>query len=237
MEVGSLSDAEVDRPRRRRFGVFVFDTTAVTDTKLRELLEASSLDEAVAKLTDLLARARIAFEVEVYMPPSVLEETKRFLLSNDVRPETLQELLSWIKVKPPARHALSIPASVVHSYVDEVRRRMTKGLKVAEESVRRAYRLPPKQERPLGSDDLGTLIRELRVRYREAVRRGLLDSVEDLDAVLLALELGVVLVTSDEGARKFAESLGVTTMDPASFASMLANVREKLRKLALEEPW
>ncbi len=218
--------------RRKVLGVFVLDTSGVTDPRIRTALDASSLDEAILKLTDYIAKARIAFGVEVYVPPTVLDEMKRFLLANGVREETFRELVSWLKVKSPNKHNLRIPAAVISSYVEEVRRRITKGLRVAEDSVRKAYQVSPETSNTI--DTIGALIRDLRERYREATRKGLLDSVEDLDAVLLAVELDAILVSNDEGVRRFAEALGTTVMDPVLFVNMLKNVREKLRSLLIE---
>lgn len=213
---------------QRRLRVYVLDTSAVTDPRLRGALGASSLDEAVRRLAELIAEARLRHGVEVYMPPSVYEEARRFLLSNGVSEEGFEELATWITLKPPARHEIRIPASVVREYVEEVRSRITRGLRVAEEHVRRAFEAGAAggargEEERWGQ--LGPLIRGLRERYRQATRHGIVDSVEDVDAVLLAVELEAVLVTNDEGVRRFAESLGVVSIDPLRFVGLLKRLR------------
>ena len=56
---------------------------------------------------------------------------------------------------------------------------------------------------------MGIHIAKLRERYREAMRRGLIDSREDADLFLLAYELDGTLVTADEGLKKWADKAGV----------------------------
>jgi RNA ligase partner protein len=211
---------------QRLLRVYVLDTSALTDTRLRGVLGGGSLDEAIRSLAELIAEARIRFNVEVYMPPTVYEEARRFLIANGVSLDSFEELVTWITVKPPARHEIMIPASIVRSYVEEVRARLTRGLRVAEEHVRRAFETgslypsdtSPREER---KEKLGAIIRGLRERYREVTRHGMVDSVEDLDAVLLAIEVKGILVSNDEGVRKFAETLGVISIDPPKFVSIL----------------
>ncbi len=212
--------------------VYVLDTSAVADARLRRVFGVESQEEVVRILAGLIAKARIVFGLEVYVAPSVAEEMKRFLSSNGVSREALDELFSWVKVKPPAKYSLSIPAPVFHQYVEEVRKRMMKGLRVAEDLVRKAYR----EARATGHGEegeagMGRLIHELREKYREATRHGVVDSVEDIDTVLLALELRALLVTNDEGIKRLAESLGIRVIDPVMFATMMRSVREHARIL------
>jgi RNA ligase partner protein len=211
---------------QRLLRVYVLDTSALTDTRLRSVLGRGSLDEAIRALGELIAEARIAYGVEVYMPPTVYEEARRFLIANGVTLHSFEELVTWITIKPPARHEIMIPASIVRDYVEEVRARLTRGLRVAEEHVRRAFEtggLYPSDtaSREERREKLGALIRGLRERYREATRHGMVDSVEDLDAVLLAVEVKGTLVSNDEGVRRFAETLGVISIDPVKFVGIL----------------
>ena len=217
-----MAEKRLQRPLR----IHVLDTSAVTDPRLRNVLGAGSLDEAIRVLADLLARARLHYGLEIYMPPSVYEEARRFLLANGVTLQGFEMLATWITIKPPARHEISIPASIMREYVEEMRNRLMRGLRVAEEHVRRAFEaggMYPSEVSDRGArrEKLGALIRGLRERYREATRHGVLDSVEDLDAILLALETQGVLVTNDEGVRKFAETLGIVSIDPMRFIGLL----------------
>lgn len=219
---------------QRRLRVYVLDTSAVTDPRLRGMLGAGSLDEAIRVLADMLAEARLRYGLEIYMPPSVYEEARRFLLANGVTLQGFEMLATWITIKPPARHEISLPASIVRVYVEEMRNRMMRGLRVAEEHVRRAFEaggMYPGEvaSREARREKLGALIRGLRERYREATRHGILDSVEDLDAVLLALETQGVLVTNDEGVRRFAEMLGIVSIDPMRFVGILRGLLQRVQ--------
>ncbi len=210
---------------QRLLRVFVLDTSAVTDPRIRGVIGAGSFDETIRVLGDMIARARLVYGLEVYMPPSVYEEARRFLMANGVTLQSFHSLTTWITVKPPARHEVSIPATVFREIVDEYRQRVMRGLRVAEEHVRRAFEAGamtgPQPSREARREKLGAIIRGLRDRYREATRHGVVDSVEDIDAVLLAYELHAVLVTNDEGVRRLAEALGVVSIDPLKFIDIL----------------
>lgn len=220
---------EHEEARKRFKEIYVLDTSAVADARLRRFFGVETQEEVVEQLAGLIARARIVFGIEVYVAPSVAEEMKKFLSSNGVSEKALQDFFSWVKVKPPARYTIAIPAPVLHEYVEEVRRRIMKGLRVAEDLVRKAYREASKSQEERGEEGMGRLIHELREKYREATRHGVVDSVEDLDTILLAVELNALLVTNDEGIRRFAESLGVRVIDPITFANIMRNVREHAR--------
>ncbi len=230
----------MEKRLQRVLRVYVLDTSALTDPRIRGVLGARDIDEAIRRLAELVAEARLGYGLEVYMPPSVYEEARRFLLSNGVSLRSFEELATWITIKPPARHEIRIPASVIRDYVEEMRTRLTKGLRVAEEHVRRAFEMGgmyPREtmSREERNEKLGTLIRGLRERYRQATRHGVLDSVEDLDAVLLAVELQAILVSNDEGARRFAETLGVVSIDPLRFIGIVMKLAERSKKEKKQE--
>ncbi len=218
-----------ERQPLRGVMVFVIDTSAVTDPRLREVFGVNSLDEVVSKLVDLLREARTRLGVEFYTTPSMFSEMKRFLLSNGVKPETLEKLQAWLLVKAPDKLSVRIPAIVMAEYVEDMRRRLLKGLRVAEEAVWKAFREGGRSREGGGGrpeEALGPIIRGLREKYREATRRGIVDSLEDFDVVILSLEMKAVLVTNDEGVRRLAETLGVIVVDPLTFIRMLRSYLE-----------
>ena len=199
---------------------YVLDTTAVTEARLRRKLNAESLEAVVHRVSSLLQEARLALGARFYMTPATWNELRRMLLGNGVSLDSVQELAAWITVKPPDKLSARLPASVFSEYVADVRRRLYRGLRVAEAALRRAAR-----ECPGASEEcIGDHIRGLRDRYREATRKGLLDSVEDLDTVLLALEIHGILVSSDEGIRRLAEQLGIMIIDPEDWVDTLARM-------------
>ncbi len=217
--------------------VFVIDTSGITDPRLREALNASSLEEVVDKLADLMGIARLKLGMSFYMPPSMFEELKRFLLRNNVRIETINKLAAVLVVKAPDKIRTQIPAIVMSKYVEEIAKRLFKGLRVAEESVRRTARAMSRRERDQGVADkhrvdrlVGDIIHDLREKYREATRKGVVDTVVDFDAVMLAVELRATMVTNDEGIRRLCEDLGIIVVDPLTFLEMLRRFQEYSEK-------
>jgi len=194
---------------------YVLDTSAITEVRLRGYLGGETLEDVVRSLIPLLRKARLVLHARFYMTPSTWSELRRILLGNGVSVELVQELGAWITVKAPDKLTLKIPASVFSEYVADIRRRLLKGLRVAESAVKKAARECENEE------CLGQAIKGLREKYREATRKGLVDSVEDLDTVLLALEIKGIVVTSDAGIKRLSEQLGVIVVDPVDFASML----------------
>ncbi len=201
-------------PRR-----LVADTTMFTDVRLRELLGAPDLDKAVEIMARMLSRAVNVLGVEVYVAPSVEEEMERFMLANGVRRETLENLKAWLIVKPPRLHELRVPASVFRRYVELVRQRLDRGLRIAEEHVRKAYH-----------QEEARVIRGLRERFREGTRKGVVDSVQDIDTVFLAMELEAAIVSSDEGVRWLAEELGIPVLTPVEMLNLLLKAEQSLRQ-------
>jgi len=208
----------------------VLDTTAFSDARVREMLGASSLEEAVEKILDLLATASERLGYEFYTTPRVYEELRGFLLRNGCREETVDRLAGWIIVKSPSSLEVSIPAYVMYRYVGDLRRRMDKGLRVAEWAVRRAARDARDNAEAELDDVVGPLIHRLREDYRLALRHGIVDSEEDFELVLLARELDATLVTSDAGIRSLSESLGIRVVDAPTLVKI---IRERLRLYGL----
>ncbi|WP_243637217.1 RNA ligase partner protein [Aeropyrum pernix] len=209
------------RPPPSVGNVVVADTTMFTDAKLREVLGARSLEEAARIMARILARAS-RMGLTVYITPSVRAEIERFMLGNGVHPTTFARLMAWVRVKPPTTHDLRLPAAMFRRYVETVRARLDKGLRVAEDHVRRALR---------SRDEEGDIVRSLREKYREYTRKGLLDSVEDVDTLLLALELGAAIVTSDEGLRRAAEDLGITVLTPVELLEYILALEEEVKSV------
>lgn len=187
---------------------FVLDTSLFTNpTTMAQFSEAPQ--ECIRVFLDLARRT----PAEFYMPLSVYEEFLR------VREKELGELAAdfetevWIR--SPRRFELNIPSDVLYEFINEVRERIDRGLRVAEEHTKRAGEL--KTMKP-------EIITELREHFRSAMRKGLLDSREDVDAVLLAMELDAELATADQGMRKFANRVGVKLVTPEYLRRIMDNL-------------
>jgi hypothetical protein len=98
---------------------------------------------------------------------------------------------------------LQVPAAIFHIFIRELRNRINKGLRIAEEAIRK--------------EPTADNLRRLRQEYREALRSGMVDSVEDLDVVLLAKEIGGAILSADEGITNMAEALGIEVLSATYF--------------------
>ncbi len=143
-----------------------------------------------------------------YMPPSVLEELKKFVEESGID----NEALTGLKIKAPKKHELKIPAFLLYDLVADMRKRTDKGLRLAERAVRSDGKI----------DDI---IKFLRANYREAMREGIIDSKEDVDLLLLARELKGILVTADKGLTYWAQELGIPTLIPEELKNRLVDVK------------
>ena len=186
---------------------FVLDTSVFTNPHVASQFG----DTHVETLRTFLGIARRC-PAEFYMPLSVYEE---FRTMRDLEPDLAGDLETEIWVRSPRRFTLTIPSEVLYEFIDEVRGRIDRGLRIAEEHTKRAGAstdMPPE------------LITHLRERFREAMRKGLVDSREDVDAVLLAMELDAELASADEGMRKLGNRMGVKLVT----ANYLRRVMENL---------
>ncbi len=106
-------------------------------------------------------------------------------------------------VRSPDLFNLHVPAAVLHFFIRDIRQRIDRGLRVAEQAAR--------------AENSDETLRHLRKKYREVVRTGIVDSVEDLDVVLLAKEIGGTILTADEGIRNMAQVLGIQVLSVREF--------------------
>ncbi len=190
---------------------FVIDTSALTDPRLRQRFNARELWECVERSLELMALAKVRLGFSYYATPSILKEIIGFLERSSSPSSVISKLNVWVSPLSPSLEEIKIPASVFLDYVREVRRRLDKGLRVAEESTKKAY----------SGGDIGDHIRSLREKYRESTRKGIIDSPSDVEAVLLAYQLKAVLVSNDEGLCEMARRLGVSCIDPMTFFDTL----------------
>ncbi len=180
---------------------FVIDTSVFTNPDTREIF-GNTTQEAFLNFIKLARNARK--KIDFYMPPSVYEELLHFVEENELPGDA--ELVIYIK--PPKRFEIMVPGFLLYELIEELRSRIDKGLRVAEEAVR-------------SGEESDKTISRLRNRYRNAVRSGIIDSKEDVDLILLAMELNGALVTSDQGIAKWAEKLGVRTVNPRALKSII----------------
>jgi RNA ligase partner protein len=184
----------------------VIDTSVFTNPEIRGAFGPTP----TAALRAFLDLARKLRQVEFYMPPSIWAELGNFLDPAGVPADA--ELV--IQRKPPNKYELTVPAFLLYELIDDVRRRVDKGLRLAEEAVRGGRPGSAEEERIAG----------LRKKYREALREGIIDSTEDVELILLAKELGAIVVSADRGVVTWAEKLGLPWIEPAALKGVLESL-------------
>lgn len=178
---------------------YVIDTSLFVNPHAREKFgkDPSSAVLAFVKAAEPLG-------LEVFMPPSVFAELRNF-----VDAKAIEELELFIKMRAPNTYGIYLPAAVLYDFIEDIRQRINKGLRLAEDFA--------KDNAP----DNDPKLRKLRDKYREAMRTGILDSKEDFELVLLAKELEATLVSSDEGVMKFANQIGCEYLPADKFHALM----------------
>ncbi len=141
-----------------------------------------------------------------YMPPSIYQELMDFV-DIDKIPKDLQVRIFQ---KPPMKYEMNVPAFLLYELIEDVRHRIDKGLRVAEQAVREVI-----------NENEPDTINNLRRKYRSALREGIIDSKEDVDLILLARELDGILVTADKGIMTWADKLGIRYVESRNLRGII----------------
>lgn len=206
---------------------FVLDTTAFTDNQLRDEFGDGELSKTVDYLIDLIARSRIKLNMSVHMPPITYKEFTEYMARYECPDEIMIKADTWIVKKTPNRYDTKIPSQIFYEYVQDMRERMNKGMRISENAIWEAaveslVRMDRGEKKgQIEVEVLGKAIADFRKRYRLALRKGTLDSAPDLDVLLLAKELGAGVVAADEGIKVWAERLGLRFLSAKSFPKMM----------------
>lgn len=185
---------------------FVLDTSFFTNPDVYRQFGRES-PEALARFLELAGRTPARF----YMPGSVYAELQKL--------EDLGELAAdfeaVVRIRSPRKFNLMIPSQFLYEFIEEVRARIDRGLRIAEEHAKLAG---------TQRGDVGGLIKQLRGRYRDALRQGILDSREDMDVLLLAYELDAILVSGDQGLCRWADKVGIKIVNPRHVKAILESL-------------
>lgn len=182
----------------------VIDTSVFINPDVRESFGKNS-EEAINEFLKTVKKTK---NFEFYMPTSVHKELMYFLEENKIS----KDFYYLIRIKSPDKHRISCPAIFFYELVEEMRVRINKGLRVAESAVE-----------GVSKKGLEETIRDLRKKYREALREGIIDSKEDVDLIFLSLELKATLVTGDQGLIRWADKLGIEWIIPNKFKDFLVS--------------
>ena len=222
-----------DLPRQQ----FVLDTSLFVTERIRR--DGESLEAAVLRLLDLVATARLELNISCHVPPSIHDELTTILRDRGVGEEVFSRLDTWVVRKSPDRYGVTIPANIVYDFIDEMSDRVDRGLRVSEEALREVEQLDP-DELARGADGNGReeymteadrILSNMRDKYRRALRRGVLDSREDFDLLVLARELEAGVVTEDRGIISWADEFGLRYVRGGRFPTLL---EEYLRATGVE---
>jgi RNA ligase partner protein len=186
------------------------------------LLGTDSLDSTLKSISALIAELRFRLDIQFYTTPSMAGEMRKYFLANGVSLETLNDFFSWIIVKAPDMLSTKIPAIIMSEYITSIRLRSYRGLRLLEDIIRKSIREMGTKER---NEVYTQLIHEAREKFREIMRKGIVDSPEDFDVVVLAYELKGTIVTNDEGIKKLSEKMGIIVIDPMTFIEGLKRLK------------
>ncbi|MGO9613629.1 MAG: RNA ligase partner protein [Dissulfurispiraceae bacterium] len=180
----------------------VLDTSLFVNPDVRTSL-GNTPTEALETFLFLAAQIHV---LEFYMPPSIFSELLHFV----ERDRISGDLLVILHQKPPKKHELTCPAFLLYDLIEDMRERVNKGLRIAESAVRSTEK-----------KKIDEIIQDMRRKYRDALREGIIDSKEDVDLLLLAMELDALLITADNGLIRWAEKLGIQWLFPEKFKDYL----------------
>jgi len=186
---------------------FVLDTSVFTNPDVYSQFEKDQLG-AIENFLTLASHTNAQF----FMPTSVYEELTKIVELGELTPKF--EFV--VRIRSPRKWGLMVPAEFIYEFIDDIRHRINKGLRIAEEHTKEAGKLT--------EEEVGRLINRLREKYREALRTGIIDSKEDVDVLLLAYELDAILVSGDEGLRKWADKVGIKLIDPKNLRYLMENL-------------
>jgi len=190
-----------------RYQRYVLDTSAFTG--LGE--SKQKIEKHIKKLTEIVTKSK-KYAVSFYMPPSAWEELVGLLERKNVSGALISKLDAWTIQKAPSRMELQMPSEFLYQYIIEIRERLNKGLREAEKAVLKTKHKPETHAK---------VVSELRDGYREAMRKGMLDSKEDLDVILLAKEINADIIAKDEGISNWAKAWGIRFIDAEKFDKII----------------
>lgn len=201
-------------------------THYILDTNLFFNMEAGmgmgdKTEDIIVTITGLI-RARKSQGDLFYMPPRIMEELLSFF--EDENQPFLREFLSELIIKSPEIQNMQINAGMFYKVINEIRVRSYRGMDIGEEEMRKtgAMFMGKEMVDKKGFEmAVGPAIKKFRERYRNATRVGFLDSLADLDIIMLAKELNGIVITADEGVTKWGRMFGVIELPPAVFAERM----------------
>lgn len=199
-------------------------------------LEMGKTTEAiVVKLTEIIKKFKKNQRANFYMPPRIVDEFLGFFpacrqagqAGEDKNQEFIKNFLSVINIKSPSPSNIDFSSQIFYRLVEDIRNRSYRGLSIAEEEIIRTGEVMIGKKTESKKDfqiAIGKFIKNFRDRYRNATRTGFLDSVADLDLIVLSKEIDGFLVTSDEGVLSWGRIFGIREMPASVFQKRLEDL-------------
>lgn len=214
-------------PRQR----FVLDTTAFTDTKLINHF-GGDVRDVTNRLTELISIGRLRLNISCYMPQSTFQELKGFLLENKCSIRDIDQVEAWIVRKSPERYSVLLSSQVIYEYVSDVRDRLDQGMSIVRKAIKEAIkqheRILIEKSNQTTEDLENYLSKNFEDKYRQKMRRGVLDSLPDIDTLILAKELNAGVVAADSGIKAWTERMGIRFVEANFFPQIILTYLERL---------
>lgn len=189
-------------------------------------LEMGKTTEAiVVKLTEIIKKFKKNQRANFYMPPRIVDEFLSFFEDKDQ--EFIKNFLSSVNIKSPNPSGTDFSSQIFYRLIEDIRNRSYRGLNIAEEEIVKAGEMTSGKKFESKKDfqiTIGKFIKSFRDRYRNATRTGFLDSVADLDLIVLSKEVDGFLVTSDEGVLSWGRTFGIKEMPASIFQKRLEDL-------------
>lgn len=182
-------------------------------------------EEIVKKLTEIIKKLKKNSKASFYMPPRIVDEFLSFFENKEQ--EFIKNFLSTVDIKSPNPTAINFSSKIFYQLVEDIRNRSYRGLNIAEEEIIKAGEMTTGKKFESKKDFqiiIGKFIKNFRDRYRNATRTGFLDSVADLDLIVLSKEVDGFLVTSDEGVLSWGRTFGIKEMPASVFQKRLEDL-------------
>ncbi|OQX87197.1 MAG: RNA ligase partner protein [Candidatus Omnitrophica bacterium 4484_70.2] len=187
---------------------FVLDTSIFVSSQAYVVF-GSNPQQAFNNFLDIISTLK---NVKFFMPPSVKEELFKFIDEK----KCSNKHLKFIEYLPPSKYEIKIPGSLLYLLIEDLRLRINKGLRIAEKSVRGVGRGDKEEE----------IIKRLRQEYRVALREGIIDSIQDVDLLLLSYQLKATLVSEDKGLLEWSRKLGIESFNTQDLYKFLGEMKE-----------
>lgn len=182
-------------------------------------------EEIVVNLTEIIKKLKKNSKASFYMPPRIVDEFLSFFENKEQ--VFIKDFLSTVNVQSPNASKIDFSSNIFYKLVEDIRNRSYRGLNIAEEEIVRAGEMTSNKKFESKKDfqiAIGKFIKNFRDRYRNATRTGFLDSVADLDLIVLSKEVDGFLVTSDEGVLTWGRTFGIKEMPASIFQKRLEDL-------------